>query len=137
MPKWIRVIVVSIALLVLAGCGPRLDAFKELGVEKKEVPKYNISGEITDKTPPTQYFATIKPLETKNFSETQARQIIADYINIKLKGNKNVDIIIVNTVVNEEKYIAAYYRDEKALNLNPPEEKTQKFPAIVFTKGKK
>lgn len=132
MLKWTRLIVIAAALFMLAGCGGGFNTFKELGVSSNNIPQYAISSEVTDKTPPTQIWATV---ETKNIDENQAKQIQADYIDKKLKENgetiKGIKIIVK---VKKEQYTAQYVKDEESFNATGLKvEKPQKMPAIIYS----
>jgi hypothetical protein len=131
MPKWTRLLVIVGILILLAGCGRNFNPFKELGVSNKNIPQYEISSEITDKTPPTQIWSTI---EIKDIDETQAKQIQADYIDKKLKENgETIKGITLIVKVKKDQYTAQYVKDEETLKTAVPQaEKPQKFPAIIF-----
>jgi hypothetical protein len=133
MAKWSRLLVIVSVLLMLTGCGRSFNAFKELGVSNKNIPQYEISSEITDKTPPTQIWSTV---EAKNIDENQAKQIQADYINKKLKENgQTIKGIIIIVKVKKDQYTAQYVKDEETFNAVAPQaEKPQKLPAIIYSK---
>jgi hypothetical protein len=130
----LRMIIILIAsVLVLAGCGRGLNAFKELGVTNKDIPSYELSSEITDQTPPTKIWATV---DTKNIDENQAKQIMADYIDKKLKeSGKSLQGIYFIVKDRKVQYTAVYAKDENTLKtLEPKAPKPEKFPSIVYIK---
>lgn len=134
MPKWTRFIVIAAALFMLAGCGSGFNTFKDLGVSGKDIPQYAVSSEITDKTPPTQIWATV---DTKGIDENQAKQIQADYIDKKIKEHgetiKGIKLIVK---VKKDQYTAQYVKDEESFNaISPKTEKPEKFPAIIYSKN--
>lgn len=122
-------------LLFLAGCGGGINAFKELGVSNKDVPAYEISSNIGNQTPPTQLWIAVN---AENIDENQAKQIIADVIDKKLKENNNsVKGIMVIVKVKKEQYTAHYVKDEETLKtISLKTEAPKKYPAIIYSKVK-
>lgn len=136
MLRWIRLAVVVLTVLVLAACGRGgLNAYKELGVSDKDVPGYEVTSEVTDTSPPTQIWSSVS---AKNVDESQAKQILADYINKKLVEQKNtIRGIMVTLKEKKNQYTAYYVKDEQALKtIGPSLEKPGKFPAVIYSKDK-
>lgn len=125
----LTIFLLLLVLLALNGCLRNFNAFKELGVSQKNIPKYEINSEILDKSPPENIWATVKG---KNLSEEQAKQIQADYIDKKLKDNKNLKTINIIVNISKVQYAAIYVKDKEVLKTYPILNKPDKFPAIVY-----
>jgi len=123
-------VVVMLVLLAAAGCSFGFNPFKQLGVSQKDIPAYEVDSEITDKSPPARIWATAK---TKEATETQARQIAADYFSKKLKETPDLKYISLFVNTAGARYKGEYFKDEETAKSVKPQEMPQKYPAAVFS----
>jgi len=129
------VLLITLSLLLLVGCGGGFDPYKELGVSNKDVPQYNLTSEVESSKDEQKIVFALA--EENNFSEEQAKKAMAHYFN---QHKENQDVIIMHVQTSDAKYTGEYNRTEKAYQASPTMEKAKKpenFPTIFFTKKEK
>ena len=130
------IIILLIVLTVsMFGCG-KYNAFKALGVKEENVPKYKVSGEISNSQKVNNKEVKQKyiSINATGKSEEDIKKMAADFI----QKNPDLDLILISIKSGpKENYTVEYYANKDATDLAGVKKKIDRYPVIFFEKAKK
>lgn len=131
----ILTLLITLGLLLLAGCGGGFDPYKALEVSNKDVKPY----ELHTEAPSSQGDQKVifAGADINSLTEQEAKQMVAHYVD---QHKNDQDVIILYLDTDTVRYVGEYNSTEQAYQASPTMEKAKQpdqFPAIFFTKTDK
>ncbi|WP_018084918.1 hypothetical protein [Desulfurispora thermophila] len=138
---WQTAGILLLLVALLSGCG-KYNPFQQLGVSNKEVPDYQVSGEVfhEQKVGDQEVKAVWATVNVKGFSEEQAKKVIADYISKQMEKRNFISVIVKETKTEKKKlmYEGMYFGNKEAASMAGKDvRKIEKFPVIFYNKIEK
>lgn len=130
--KLIIILLLVFLTALVFGCG-KYNAFKTLGVNEENIPKYKLSGEISNSQKVNNKEVKQKyiNIDATGKSEEDTKKIAADYI----QKNSDQDLILISIKSGPKAgYTAEYYANKEATELAGVKKKIDRYPVIFFEK---